>query len=120
MPGVWQVDLKSRRRAAVWPSCQQRSSAGHSLSRRTVADLPLAGATLVLHLQVRRVFGRHAAWPRRMLAERVPSLGPVRGRHRTGVCTALRHIGLALGGRAGARLGRTLERFSLDHKRSAF
>jgi transposase len=108
MNGVWHVDLNSRRRAAVCPSCQQRSRAVHSTYRRTVADLPLAGATLVLHLQVRRFFCRHAACPQRIFAERFPSLVPVRGRHSTGVCTALRHIGLAIGGRAGARLARTL------------
>jgi hypothetical protein len=79
-----------------------------SVYQRTVADMPLAGATLVLHLQVRRFFCRHAACPRRIFAERFPSLVPVRGRHSIGVCTALRHVGLAIGGRAGARLARTL------------
>jgi transposase len=108
MNGVWHVDLSSRRRAAVCPSCQQRSRAVHSVYRRTVADVPLAGTTLVLHLQVRRFFCRHAACPRRIFAERFPSLVPVRGRHSLGVCTALRHVGLAIGGRAGARLARTL------------
>jgi transposase len=108
MNGVWHVDLSSRRCSAVCPNCQHRSTAVHSTYRRTVADLPLAGATLVLHLQVRRFFCRHAACPRRIFAERFPSLVPVRGRHSTGVCTALRHIGLAVGGRAGARLARTL------------
>ena len=108
MNDVWHVDLSSRRRAAVCPSCRYRSRAVHSVYRRTVADLPLAGATLVLHLQVRRFFCRHAACPRRIFAEQFPSLVPVRGRHSRGVCTALRHVGLAIGGRAGARLARTL------------
>ena len=108
MNDVWHVDLSSRRRAAVCPSCRYRSRAVHSVYRRTVADLPLAGATLVLHLQVRRFFCRHAACPRRICAEQFPSLVPVRGRHSRGVCTALRHVGLAIGGRAGARLARTL------------
>jgi transposase len=102
------VDLGSRQRAAVCPNCQHRSRAVHSLYRRTVADLPLAGATLVLHLQVRRFFCRHATCPRRIFAERFPSLVPVRGRHSLGVCAALRHVGLAVGGRAGVRLTRAL------------
>ena len=105
---MWHVDLSSRRRAAVCPSCRYRSRAVHSVYRRTVADLPLAGATLVLHLQVRRFFCRHAACPRRIFAEQFPTLVPVRGRHSRGVCTALRHVGLAVGGRAGARLARAL------------
>jgi hypothetical protein len=70
--------------------------------------LPLAGAKLFLHLQVRRFFCRHATCPQRIFAERLPSLVPVRGRHSLGVCAALRHVGLAVGGRAGVRLTRAL------------
>jgi Transposase/Phage integrase family/zinc-finger of transposase IS204/IS1001/IS1096/IS1165 len=80
----------------------------HSTYRRTVADLPLAGATLVLHLQVRRFFCRHTTCPQRIVAERFPTLVPVRGRHSWGVCAALRHVGLAVGGRMGVRLTRAL------------
>ena len=80
----------------------------HSVYRRTVADLPLAGATLVLHLQVRRFFCRYATCPRRIFAERFPTLVPVRGRHSLGEYAALRHVGLAVGGRAGVRLTRAL------------
>jgi transposase len=106
--GVWHLELSVRQRSAACPSCRYRSRAVHSVYRRTVADLPLAGAMLVLHLQVRRFFCRHAACPRRIFAERFPSLVPVRGRHSLGVRAALRHVGLAMGGRAGARLAHTL------------
>jgi transposase len=102
------MDLSSRRRSAVCPQCQHRSSAVHSLYQRTVADLPLAGATLVLHLEVRRFFCRHTTCPQRIFAERFPTLVPVRGRHSRGVCAALRHVGMAVGGRAGVRLTRAL------------
>jgi transposase len=108
MHGRWHVDLSSRRRAAACPSCQHRSRAVHSAYRRTVADLPLAGAALVLHLQVRRFFCRHATCPRRVFAERFPTLVPVRGRHSLGVYAALRHVGLVVGGRAGVRLTQAL------------
>jgi transposase len=80
----------------------------HSTYQRTVADLPLAGATLVLHLQVRRFFCRHTTCAQRIFAERFPTLVPVRGRYSLGVCSALRHVGLAVGGRAGVRLARGL------------
>ena len=73
-----------------------------------VADLPLAGVKLLLHLQVRRFFCRHTACLRRIFAEQFPTLVPVRGRHSLGVCSALRHVGLAVGGRAGVRLTRLL------------
>ena len=106
--GMWHMDLSSRRRSAACPNCQHHSSAVHSIYRRTVADLPLAGATLVLHLQVRRVFCRHTTCQQRIFAERFPTLVPVRGRHSLGVCSALRHVGLAVGGRAGVRLTRLL------------
>jgi transposase len=106
--GVLHLDLSIRRRSAVCPSCQRRSRALHSSYRRTVADLPLAGAQLVLHLQVRRFFCRHPACPQRIFAERFPTLVPVRGRPSLGACSALRHLGLAVGGRAGARLAHAL------------
>jgi transposase len=80
----------------------------HSSYRRTVADLPLAGAQLVLHRQVRRFFCQHPVCPQRIFAERFPTLVPVRGRHSLGVCSALRHLGIAVGGRAGARLAHAL------------
>jgi transposase len=108
MNGKWHVDLSSLRRAAACPSCQHRSRARHSAYRRTIADLPLAGAMLVLHLQVRRFFCRHATCPQRIFAERFPTLVPVRGRHSRGICAALRHVGVAVGGRAGARLAHAL------------
>src|SRR5919108_907287 len=104
----WHVALSSRRRSAVCPGCQHRSRAVHRAYRRTGADLPLAGATLFLHLQVRRFCCRHATCPRRIFAERFPTLVPVRGRHSLGVYSALRHVGLAVGGRAGVRLTRAL------------
>jgi transposase len=106
--GMVSVDLSSRRRSAACPSCQHRSRAVHSVYRRTVADLPVAGAQLLLHLQVRRFFCRHASCPQRIFAERFPTLVRARGRHSLGVCSALRHVGLAVGGRAGARLARAL------------
>jgi transposase len=80
----------------------------HSSYGRTIADVPIAAIRVLIHLQVRRFFCRHAACLRRIFAERFPTLVPVRGRHSLGVCSALRQVGLAVGGRAGARLVRTL------------
>jgi hypothetical protein len=81
---------------------------GHRVYRRTVTDLPLAGVQLVVPLQVRRFFCRHATGLQRVFAEQFPPLIPVHGRHRLGVSSALRHGGLAVGGRAGVRLTRAL------------
>jgi hypothetical protein len=106
--GAWHLHLKARRRSAACPRCQRRSTAVHSLYRRTIADMPIAGTQVLIHLQVRRFFCRHAACPRRMFAERFPTLVPVRGRHSLGVCGALHQVGFAVGGRAGARLVQAL------------
>jgi transposase len=106
--GILHLNLSSRQRSAVCPSCRHRSTAVHSSYRRTVADLPLGGTKTLLHLQVRRFFCRYSASARRIFAERFSPLVPVRGRHSVGVCTALRHVGLVVGGRAGARLAHAL------------
>ena len=108
--GKSHVDLSSRRRSAACPSCQHRSRAVHRAYRRTVADLPRAGAQTLLASadQALRRPLLHASCPRRMFAERFPTLVPVRGRHRLGVCSTLRYVGITVGGRAGARLTRAL------------
>jgi transposase len=106
--GVWHLDLSAWPRSAACPHCRQHSTAVHSVYRRTVADLPIAGTRVLLHLQVRRFFCRHAACPQRIFAERFPALVRVRGRRTVGVCTALCHMGLVVGGRAGARLAQVL------------
>ena len=106
--GVWHLDLSARQRSAACLSCQHRSTAVHSSYVRTVADLPMAGTQVLLHLQVRRFFCRQVACPQRIFAERFPTLVSVYGRHSVGVCAALRHVGIAIGGRAGARLAHAL------------
>jgi transposase len=106
--GAWHLDLKARRRSAVCPCCRHRSTAVHSSYRRTIADRPIAGTRVFIHLQVHRFFCRHAACLRRIFAEQFPTLVPVRGRYSLGVCAALRQVGFAVGGRAGARLTRAL------------
>jgi hypothetical protein len=68
----------------------------------------MAGTQVLLHLQVRRFFCRQVACPQRIFAERFPTLVSVYGRHSVGVCAALRHVGIAVGGRAGVRLAHAL------------
>jgi hypothetical protein len=71
--GVWHLDLSARQRSAACPQCRHRSTAVHSTYRRTVAHLPMGKTQVLLHLQVRRFFCRHAAcpWP--------PQSGRLRG-----------------------------------------
>jgi hypothetical protein len=114
MPGVWQVDLKSRRRAAVCPSCQQRSSAGHSLSRRTVADCRWPGPRWACTCRsvvssVGTPLGPSGCWPSGCPPSAPSVAATVQACARPYATSAS-----ALGGRAGARLGRTLGRAGSD------
>lgn len=87
--GVLHLELKARRRAAACPCCQHRSTAVHSAYLCTVADLPIGGAPVCLHVRVRRFFCRYAACPRRIFAERFSALGPAGGRYSAGVYATL-------------------------------
>jgi transposase len=106
--GVLHLDLFPRQRLTACPSCQQYSTAVHSSYRRTVANWPMAGTQIFLHLQLRRFFCRHEACLQRIFAEQFPTLVSAYGRHSMGVCTALRYVGITVGGRTSARLTRVL------------
>lgn len=98
------LQLFATRRTAACPSCRQRSHRVHSRYDRTIADLPWSGTTIKLRLRVRRFICRVAACLRRIFAEQLPHLVDRYGRRTHRVRDALRQIGLALGGAAGARL----------------
>jgi transposase len=87
--GVLHLELKARRRSAACPRCQHRSTAVHSSYLRTVTDLPIGGAPVLLHLRVRRFFCRYGACSRRIFAERFSALAPDRGRYSAGVYATL-------------------------------
>jgi transposase len=106
--GVLHLDLTARRHSATCPQCQHRSTSVHSAYRRMVTDLPISGTPVRLHVRVRRFFCRATTCPRRIFAERFPTLVPSRGRYSAGVYATLRHIGLAVGGRAGAPLAQAI------------
>lgn len=91
------------------PLCHRASTRVHSRYRRTLLDLPAAGCPVRLQLQVRRFFCGAADCPRTIFAERVPTLTGPYAHRTTRLATALRHLGLALGGKAGARLAATLQ-----------
>ena len=94
--------------SAICPCCNQPSECIHSRSLRTLADLPWAGCAVRLLLHVRRWFCDHADCPRRIFAERLPSIVAPRGRRTKRLSLAQQRISLALGGAAGARLSTDL------------
>ncbi len=81
----------------------------HSRYRRTLFDLLIAARPVRLQLQARRFLCTTPDCPRSIFAERLPSLTRPYARRTSRMATALTHIGLALGGEAGARLAGDLQ-----------
>lgn len=86
------------------PACDVAATRVHSRSRRTLADLPASGRRVRIWLQRRRFFCANAPCPRRTFTEQVPSLALPRKQRTLRLQEALRSLGFALGGEAGARL----------------
>ena len=98
------LSLSTTRRTAQCPLCSRRSRRVHSRYLRTIADLPWAGRSIILRVQVRRFFCRNRHCPRAIFAERLPALVAPRARRTCGLQALLLDIACALGGQAGARL----------------
>jgi transposase len=93
---------------AACPCCAVSSSSVHSRYQRHLTDLPWGTRAIWIQLTVRKFRCRHRACRRRIFTERVPDLVAAYSRHTHRLATALRAIGLALGGNAGARLAARL------------
>ena len=102
------ISATAKKASARCPVCGRRSRSVHSWYARTVSDLPVAHAVVVLRLRVRRFFCKVPACPRRIFTERLPELVAPHGRWSQGLRAAARQIGFALGGEAGARLAQAL------------
>lgn len=90
------------------PLCGQKTTRLHSHYQRTVADLPWGGRSVRLLLCVRRFRCSEPECPRRIFAERLPSLVEPYARKTTRLHEVLKLVGFALGGEAGARLAKRL------------
>jgi transposase len=86
------------------PDCGTPSSSCHSRYVRTLWDLPISGAQVLLRLSVRRFRCKSRSCGRKTFSEALaPSIGRRHGR-RVARCLGLLHaVGLALGGRPGSR-----------------
>jgi transposase len=93
---------------AACPLCGLPSSALHSRYQRRLTDLPWGTRTVHFQLTVRKFLCRDATCLRRICTERLPALIATDARKTHRLITALRAIGLALGGQAGARLAARL------------
>jgi transposase len=102
------LTLCSRQRTIRCPLCCRRASRVHSRYERTLADLPWGEYPVVLRLRVRRLFCDNARCERRIFTERLPGIAAPWSRRTARLAGRLTSVGLALGGAAGARLGRAL------------
>jgi transposase len=92
------VRIEARVRAGrmACPECARGSDRVHSRYRRTLADAPIGGQTVVIQLRVRRFFCVNASCVRRTFVEQVAGLTSKHAR-RTGLLRRmLEAIGLAL------------------------
>lgn len=113
--GLIHLVVQRRGRSARCPSCQRRSTHLHSRYTRHLADLPIGGLPVIIHLQVRRFRCTNRRCPRKTFAEQLPSLAAPHARRTEGLRAALEHLGLVVGARPGHRLGRHFGLLSSRH-----
>ena len=102
------LQLTATAPSAACPRCAMLSSSIHSRYQRAPTDLPWGTHTVCIQLVVRKFVCRHATCTRRIFTERLPDLVATYARKTHRLITALRTIGMALGGQAGARLATRL------------
>ena len=102
------VMLRTVRPAVPCPGCAQSSCRIHRYYERRLADLPWNGVSVRIHLQTRRFFCDAEGCSRRIFTERLPETTQTYARRTLRMEQALRWLGLALGGAAGARTAQRL------------
>src|SRR5262245_13586734 len=100
--------VKTASRQALCPRCRTPSAHLHSRYVRRLADLPWLGVAVRLELHTRRFYCHHSDCPQRIFCERVHAFVAPYARRTLRLNEALRLIGLAVGGEAGARLAAAL------------
>jgi transposase len=93
---------------ASCPCCGTISQRVQSRYTRTLRDLPASGRLVHLIVRVRRFFCQERTCVRKIFAERFSSLTLPRVKFTLRLQETLREMGFALGGEAGARLGKHL------------
>nr|QIY76698.1 ISL3 family transposase [Streptomyces sp. RLB1-33] len=99
---------RGRAAGSQCPDCGRFSDRVHDRYLRRLRDLPLAEQGFVIRLTVRRFICGSADCPRRTFAEPFSRLAAPHARFTTRLNHALERVGLALAGKAGARLAAQL------------
>ncbi len=110
------ITAEARDPGSECPGCQMRSTRVHGRYRRTLVDLPVAGRSVSVRLDVRRFRCDNPACSAKTFAEQVPDLTSAHARRTVPASRMLADIGPVLAGRAGARLA---ERLGLPSGRGA-
>ena len=97
--------VQSTQISAPCPLCATLARRIHSDYGRTLADLPWAQYRVYLQLRVRKWFCRNRSCPRRIFTERLPTVAAPWARRTLRLAQRLIALGVALGGKAGVRLG---------------
>jgi transposase len=96
--------VKTRLLKSTCPSCGWQSDKAHSRYQRHLADLPWEGVAVKLILSARKFFCLNPDCRRRIFCERLPGLAAPYARKTLRLNELLRRLGVALGGRPGARM----------------
>ncbi len=105
---VW-ISARTRTDTALpCPDCRTPSQRVHSRYRRHLADMAVGGQPVTIKLSVRRLFCDAPDCARRTFVEQVEDLTIRYGRRTPLLRGVLQAVGLALAGRAGARLAAVL------------
>ncbi|WP_435191144.1 transposase family protein [Streptomyces sp. bgisy126] len=100
------IEVRATTIGSECPDCESWSSRVHSSCLRFPADVPTAGRRVVVCLHVRRFFCRNASCGRLTFVEQVLGLTRRHSRRSERLRQVLAAVGLALAGRAGARMAR--------------
>ncbi|MFI6645326.1 ISL3 family transposase [Streptomyces sp. NPDC050504] len=106
---VVQVEARTTTERAACPDCGCWSERIHGSYLRFLRDLPAVGKLVVVSLRVRRFVCAQESCSRRTFAEQVPGLTRRFGRRTERLRSTLISVGLALAGRAGARMANAFE-----------
>jgi transposase len=98
------VTLVSTQVSPCCPLCCRAARRVHSCYTRQVADLPCAGQSIRLLIQVRKYFCEESTCPRKIFAERLAPFVDPFARVTKRLCQIVQIIGLATGGRLGVRV----------------
>jgi transposase len=97
--------VQSTQTRAPCPLCATPARRIHSDYGRTLADLPWAQYRVCLQLRVRKWFCGNRRCCRRIFTERLPTIAAPWARRTLRLAQRLVALGIALGGKAGVRLG---------------